>query len=142
MHIIPYLLFNGQAEEAIRFYEAALGSTVTMLSRFNEAPQMPPGANGNDIMHATVNVNGATLMFSDSGGGDSRVTMGNNIQLSLDFTDGESQQKAFDALTVGGTVTMPLEDTFWGARFGMLKDKFGICWMFNWDKPGAQPEGH
>ncbi|HEV2831803.1 MAG TPA: VOC family protein, partial [Hanamia sp.] len=70
--------------------------------------------------------------FSDSGNND-EVTSGTNLSLSLNFNVLEEMEKTFEALSQGGNITMPLQDTFWGARFGMLTDKFGFHWMFNHD---------
>jgi PhnB protein len=64
------------------------------------------------------------------------LSAGNNVHVTLDFVDVDDMAKKFDALSVGGKVTMALNDTFWGARFGMLVDKFGIQWMFNCEKQG------
>ena len=75
-------------------------------------------------------------MASDSLSGTAfNFYRGNNFAISLDCNTIAEQQRFFDALGAGGTVTMALQDTFWGARFGMITDKFGIAWMFNYDKP-------
>jgi PhnB protein len=71
-------------------------------------------------------------MFSDSGN-MGEVSSGNNLSLSLNFDELEEMEKTFEALSQGSKITMPLQDTFWGARFGMLTDKFGFHWMFNHD---------
>ena len=141
MQIAPYLMFNGNAADAIQFYTQALGAQTHMLQRFADAPGAGAPEDADRVMHATIQVGESVLMFSDSSG-KQPVNMGNNVHLSLNFSDEVGIQKAFDALSDGATVTMPLQDTFWGARFGMLTDKFGVCWMFNWDKPGEKPEGH
>lgn len=65
---------------------------------------------------------------------DSEITNGDSVILSINFTETEEQQKVFNKIGEDGKVTMPLQDTFWGARFGMLADKFGMNWMFNYDK--------
>jgi PhnB protein len=75
-----------------------------------------------------------TFMVSDCMPGQD-ATAGTNLSLSLNFTDLDSINKTFSALSEGGTVTMELQDTFWGARFGMLKDKYDFNWMFNYDYP-------
>ena len=73
------------------------------------------------------------MMFSDCPP-DRASVAGNHINLSMNFTDMDSIEKTFKAMSEGATITMELQDTFWGARFGMLTDKFGISWMFNHDK--------
>ena len=85
------------------------------------------------IMHATFVAGALQFMVSDCPP-KVNVTPGSNISLSLNFPDLDSIEATFAALAEGGKVTMPLADTFWNARFGMLQDKFGINWMFNHDK--------
>lgn len=89
------------------------------------------------IMHAELAAGAMVIMGADS----NRIEAGQSkdkVHLSLSFESAEQQEKAFQVLAEGGQVTMPLQDTFWGARFGMLVDQFGINWMFNYDKPQAQ----
>ena len=131
--IVPYLNFNGNAAEALAFYSKALNGAVQFQQTYGESP-MPVGPESKDkIMHATFKAGDLTLMVSDTNDHMGLVSGGNNLSLSLNFTDVESIDKTFGALSEGGKVTMPLQDTFWGARFGMLTDKFGFNWMFNHD---------
>ena len=94
----------------------------------------------NKLMHASFKAENIFFMSSDvmsdgNGFGSQTVKPETSpISLSLNFTDTEKQTEVFNKLADGGTVTMPLQDTFWGARFGMLNDRFGIRWMFNCDK--------
>ena len=81
-----------------------------------------------------MTIQGATVMCSDTNE-QRNVEVGDNFSLALDFKSDGDMRRAFDALSAGGTVTMPLQDTFWGATFGMCRDKFSINWMFNYDKP-------
>lgn len=135
MALNVYLLFNGNCEEAVNFYAKHInGSTVGKMMRYSESPMPVTEANRDKIMHGTMNVMGAEVMVSDAGD-KANVTVGNNFSLSLDFKHDGDMQRTFDALSGhGGTVTMPLQDTFWGAKFGMCTDKFGINWMFNHQK--------
>jgi PhnB protein len=89
-------------------------------------------------MYANFQAGSLTLLASDTHPGVD-LKRGNNISLSMHFSDVESIDKTFDAFSEGATITMHLQDTFWGARFGMLTDKFGINWMFNHDYP-KKPE--
>ncbi len=131
--IIPYLNFNGNAAEAMAFYSKALDGKILYQQTFGESP-MPSSDNMKDkILHATFQADKLTFMVSDCTP-DNAVTNGTNISLSLNFTDIESIDKTFVALSEGAKITMELQDTFWGARFGMLTDQFGINWMFNHDK--------
>src|SRR5689334_9221054 len=127
--IIPYLNFNGNAAEALAFYGKALGGKILFQQTFGESP-MPSTPDMKDkIMHASFQADKLVIMVSDCPP-DRAATRGTNISLSLNFADVASIDKTFAALSAGGTVTMELQDTFWGARFGMLTDKFGINWMF------------
>jgi PhnB protein len=131
--IIPYLNFNGNAAEALAFYTKALNGAILFQQTFGEAP-MPQTAEMKDkIMHATFQAGKLSFMVSDCPP-DMAVTTGTNVSLSLNFLDAESIENTFAAFSEGATITMALQDTFWGARFGMLTDKFGINWMFNYDK--------
>jgi PhnB protein len=134
MQVIPYIIFNGNCEEALKFYEKALGGTIGQISRYGDIPG--GDTHGQDpkwIMHSHFTANGNMLfMASDGPGNDKDSGM---ISLTLNFTDPGSIQNVFSKLSDSGTVTMPLQDTFWGATFGMLKDKYGIKWMLNYDKP-------
>lgn len=131
--IVPYLNFNGNTAEAMEFYAGALGGKILFQQTFGESPMESPDSMKDKIMHATVQAGALTMMFSDCMPGR-ETSNGNNISLSLNFTDVPSIDKIFAALSDGATITMELQDTFWGARFGMLTDKFGINWMFNHDK--------
>jgi PhnB protein len=128
----PYLTFDGTAEQAIKLYERALGAQVDGgIMRFGDAP---PGAGApgaeQRIMHAQLRLGKGTVMLSDSPPGRPPAKE-SNTHITLDFDDASDMSARFDALAAGGTVTMPHQDTFWGARFGMLTDAFGIRWMFN-----------
>ena len=80
-------------------------------------------------MHAALKVGGGSILASDSFG--SRVQEGQNFSITLNFESENELNEAWEKLGEGGTVTMPLENAFWGARFGMMRDRFGINWMFN-----------
>jgi PhnB protein len=127
----PYLFFGGRCQEAIDFYQRALGAEVMMLMRFKEAPDpVPPEMvkRGWDekIMHSCLRVGGATFMASD-GCGDAPAFGG--FSLSLTFQTEAEVDRAFAALAEGGQEQMPLDATFWSPRFGMVTDRFGVGWM-------------
>jgi PhnB protein len=127
----PYINFRGTAEKAIRLYETALGAKTGPISRYGDAPQM--GAKPEDrnlVMHASLEIGGGLIMISDTPP-ERPTPTDSNVQISLQYDDAAAMEKAFNALAAGGTITMPLGDMFWGAKFGMLTDAFGIHWMFN-----------
>lgn len=130
----PYLNFGGTAEKAIKFYESALGAKADNLMRFGDAQGMDtPPEHKDRVMHCVLRLGAGVVMASDSPPG-APAPSGNNIAVSTDWDDAADMEKRFQAMAVGGKVTMPLQDTFWGARFGMLTDQFGVNWMFNCEK--------
>jgi PhnB protein len=130
--IIPYLNFNGNAAEALEFYSNALNGEIVFKQTFGEAPMESPESQKDKIMHASFRAGDLHFLVSDTMQGTS-VEGGSNLALSLNFNDVEEMDKTFAALAEGGKVTMDLQDTFWGAKFGMLTDKYGFSWMFNHD---------
>jgi PhnB protein len=128
----PYLHFNGDADQAIRLYERALGARTEQLSRWSEAPgsmQVNP-QDKNRVMHATLSIGEATVMLADAPS-DHPAPRQSNVQLSLAFSDVAELEQRFAALAAGGQVELPPQDMFWGARFGMLTDAHGIRWMLS-----------
>lgn len=131
--IIPYLNFNGNTAEVLAFYTSVFNGSVVHQQTFGESG-MPVDEDWKDkIMHAVFKSGDLTLMFSDAQKTDEQLTSGTNLSLSLNFTEEEEIDSVFSELSDGATITMPLDKTFWGAKFGMLTDKFGINWMFNHD---------
>jgi PhnB protein len=129
--ITPYLFFGGRCEEALAFYQQALGATIEMTMRYNESPDpVPPGmlpaGFETKIMHASFRVAGSLVMASD-GTHDHQSFHG--FRLALALPDEAQARQAFDALAEGGNVFMPLCRTFWSPCFGMLTDRFGVGWM-------------
>lgn len=133
INLNPYLTFNGTGVEALHFYKNSLGGEITALMRFGDNDPNAPADTKDLLMHGIVKFgNNCTIMASD-GTKDDNIKPGTNTALSLDFPSLEAIEKTFNHLSEGATITMPLQDTFWGARFGMLTDKYGINWMFNHD---------
>jgi len=136
----PYLFFGGRCEEALEFYKRTLGAHVEMVMRFNESPSpMPPGTLQpgfeKKVMHSSFTIGQTTLMASDGCGPGPGFT---GFSLSITLPTPADVDRAFNALADGGKVGMPLNKTFWSARFGMVTDKFGIGWMVT--VPTASPE--
>jgi PhnB protein len=132
----PYLNFAGNTEEAFNFYRSVFGGDFTFLQRFKDTPESGrvPEKEKNMLMHVALPVGkGNTLMATDAlESMGHKLIVGNNIQLSLEADSKDEAEKLLTGLSAGGTVLMPLQDTFWGAYFGMVKDKFGIQWMVNY----------
>jgi PhnB protein len=135
----PYLNFLGNTEDAFNFYRSVFGTEFVTLQRFKDTPEAGklPAGDQNKIMHVALPIGkGNILMATDAleSMGHS-VTVGNNFSISVSTDNKEEADKIFKGLSDNGQVTMPLADTFWGAYFGMLTDKFGIQWMVSYDKP-------
>jgi PhnB protein len=134
MNVITYLTFNGNCRDAMIFYERCFGGELHLMP-FSDAPGNFPKEARDRVMHASLVKDGIpVVMASDSMPGGS-VTTGDNLSICLSPKSPEELERLFSALGEKGTVTSPLQDTFWGARFGTLKDQFGINWMFNYEKP-------
>lgn len=125
----PYLNFDGETREAMTFYHKALGGDLNIMSFADSGQQAPPG-DENRVMHAKLENGPAVLMASDTMRGHPFVK-GTNVHVNVDCDSNEEIDRVFKAMSEGSKITMPLQDTFWGARFGMLTDKFGVNWMFN-----------
>jgi PhnB protein len=136
MEFSVYLMFNGNCEEAMNFYRDALDADMKMMQRYGDSPMPSDDPVWNQkIMHCGIQKDGFFIMASDSRDKNGGIIGGNNVQISINFHSEEEINKIFNAISEGGYVTMPLQDTFWGARFGMCTDRFGISWMFNYDRP-------
>jgi PhnB protein len=137
MNIVPYLWFNGTCAEAFRFYETALdGKIVDMLPHGGTPMSADVPADWQDkIMHAMIRIGDLVLMASDIPPAHYKPPQG--LSVSLHVKTAEEAERAFTALSEGGTVTMPIEKTFWTERFGMLVDRFGTPWMINCDAAPA-----
>lgn len=131
--INAYLNTNGDGLEAVKLYERVLGAKIESVQTFGDIPgNTTAPEHKNRVMHALLHIGPGVLMLSD-GPPDRAVPKVSNAHVSLQIDDVADMEKKFQGLAEGGTVTMPLQDTFWGARFGMLIDRHGIHWMFNCD---------
>ena len=135
MQLSPYLPFNGDCETAFKFYEKCLGGRIEALLPHAGTPaesQVPPEWK-NKIMHARLVAEGAVLMGCDAPPQHYKKPQG--FSVTLQVKEPEKAERIFSALSERGTITMPMQKTFWSARFGMLVDQFGIPWMINCELP-------
>jgi PhnB protein len=130
---IPYLNFDGNCADAMRFYHKCVGGELDIQTFGDMKAPGPPGAEKR-VIHARITKGAAMLMASDTMPG-MPFTQGNDVHVNVDCETVEEIDRIFAALSEGGKVTMPLNDAFWGARFGMLVDRFGLHWMFNCELP-------
>jgi PhnB protein len=127
-----YLFFNGNCAQAMRFYERALGGKLETVMTYGQSPDpehcpQDPGAR-DMVMHASLKLGDRTLMASDVPPSMGPKPMA-GFALSVVYPSTDEARRAFDALSQGGTVTMPMTKTFWADSFGMLVDQFGTPWM-------------
>jgi PhnB protein len=134
-----YLNFKGNCEEAFNLYKSAFGGEFADINRFKE---MPPDENfpiptelGEKIMHISYPISKETMLMGSDviGKHTESFIQGNNFAVSINTQSTQEADRLFQILSEGGTITMPLSQTFWGAYFGMFTDKFGINWMINVD---------
>ncbi len=137
--INPYLNFPGTTEEAFNFYKSVFGGEFAGgIYRFKDAPgaENLSEEDKNKVMHVSLPIgNGNVLMGTDAlASMGFKVEKGNNFYISISPDSREEADRLFNGLSVGGKVEMEMQDTFWGAYYGSLEDKFGIKWMINFDK--------
>ncbi len=139
MEFSNYLNFNGQCQEAFKFYEQCFGAKIEMMMTHGEAPMEDKGpAEWRDkIMHVSLRVGNTTLMGSDAPPQRYQKPQGFFVSLAVEAPS--DAERIFQALSEGGTVHMPLQKTFWADRFGMVADRFDIPWMVNCGS--GKPEG-
>ena len=140
--INPYINFDGNTEEAFDFYKSVFGGEFQTVMRFGDVSKTE-GCEGmhlaesdlNKIMHIALPIgDGSVLMANDIPESmKQEIVEANNFSIAVGADSKEEAEKLFNGLAEGGKVEMPLGDTFWGAYFGMLQDKFGVQWMVNYD---------
>ncbi|GAA1857934.1 VOC family protein [Microbacterium koreense] len=124
----PYLSFQGQAREALEFYQSVLGGTLA-IDTFEAFPDHASPEELHLVMHGQLTTDdGMTLMVSDTPSTMTYVAMA-GVSISISGEDEARLEHIWNGLSVGGSVTMPFDTPPWGGRFGMLTDKFGVDWM-------------
>lgn len=131
MHVLPYLMFDGRAEEAIEFYKNVFDAKNLMMMRFKDSP-VPPDPNCDPgqpekVMHAQFQVGDTTIMASDGNCGGKPNFEGINLAVAVGTP--ADATRIFNGLAEGGKVQMPLTPTFFSPSFGMVADRFGVSWM-------------
>jgi PhnB protein len=140
----PHITFNGTCEEAFNFYKSIFGGEFNIVSRFKDCPPMEGFSIDEEekerIMHMSLPISKETVLMGNDTHGiykDSYVA-GNNFFLAINACCKEEVDRFFGALGEGGAVIVPAHDTFWGAYFGMVKDKFGVTWTITFQENPAQ----
>ena len=133
--ITPYLMFDGACKAAMTFYHEVLGGKLDVMT-YGQADPKASDADKDKVIHARLESGATVMMASDSGHGIP-VKDGDDVWLSLQCGPASEVDAIYAKLSAGGQTPQPPQDAFWGARFGMLVDKFGVQWMLNSDAPPA-----
>lgn len=142
-----YLTYNGNCEEAFRFYKSVFGGEFAYVGRYKDMPPQEGSKpvspeDGEKIMHISLPISNETMLMGSDTGGEwaSSFQQGNNFAISVNAGSKEEADRIFAGLSEGGRVTMPMSATFWGDYFGMWTDKFGINWMMSFNEnPTPKP---
>ncbi len=139
MKLQTYLNYGGNCAEAFKFYEQHLGGKINMIMTFDQMPgpaPVPPEQVGK-VLHASMNIGGATIMASDV---PDRYQPTRSSYLSLSVDSDAEAERIYSALSEGGEIFMPIQETFFASRFAQLRDRFGVLWMILHDKPMGPPQ--
>jgi PhnB protein len=136
MQVTPYLSFNGDCEAAFTFYERCFGATIGAMFRYGGSPManQAPAGSPDKIMHGSVTIGDLVLNGADAPMDSYEEPRGFSLSIQVKRVD--EADRIFRDLADGGRVVVPLEQTFWAARFGMVIDRFGIPWMINCEGAG------
>jgi PhnB protein len=139
LQISPYLSFNGECEAAFKLYEQSLGGHVGTLFRYGGSPLANdvPAAWSSKVMHGSMTLGDLVLLGADVAPEGYEEPKG--FSLSLQIASAAAAERIFNELAEGGRIVLPLEKTFWAARFGMLVDRFGIPWLINCEESDQLP---
>ncbi len=134
MQLNAHVAFNGNCEEAFKFYAQHRGGKIDVLMRYEGTPAMgmTPADWKDKVLHGRIAIGGSILMGADAPPGRYEAPKGVTISLGVP-SDGDAE-RMFGALSEHGAVAMPLQETFFASRFGMLTDKFGVLWMIVHEK--------
>jgi PhnB protein len=141
--INPYINFNGNAEEAFTFYKSVFGGEFTKIIRFKDlsSPEFPVAENeANKIMYIALPIGKNILIANDVPESMGRVNENENrSKISISAESKEEADKLFNGLSAGGKVEMPITNSPWSSYFGMFRDKYGIEWTVEFNRPSAKP---
>lgn len=134
--VAPYLMLNGNAKEAIQFYEHALDAQILTINTYGEVPDLPSGNQKDLVAHAELRIGDSKIMLCDRlhGSNNSPVERGNLVTICISTNDTEKSKRFFEALKHEGKVMMPFQETSFSTAFGSLTDKFGITFLIETEK--------
>jgi PhnB protein len=129
--VIPYLMFQGNCEEAMTFYQSILGGELKIVNRYDNPAMNAPEDYKNKILHARLEFDGAAIYASDTLPGKNLTKTSGDVSLSLILPDFEKAKSAFEKLSEGGKIHFPFQKQFWGAYHGAITDRYGFNWNIN-----------
>lgn len=137
MSLSTYLTFDGNCHEAFEYYRSVFGGDFASFQTFGDGPpdMQVSDAEKDLVMHAALPVGSSILMGSDKASFGPPLAIGNNFSISIEATGREQCDELFAKLSDGGSVSMPLQEMFWGDYFGSCTDRFGINWMVSYTLP-------
>lgn len=139
LNVNPYLHFMGKTEEAMNFYKSVFGGEFSIFQRYKDVAggEKMLEEDQEKMIHISLPIGkGNVLMASDNlESMGHEITVGDNFHICIHTENEKETDKLFKALSANGKIEMPLNKTFWGAYFGMCRDKFGIQWMLSYDQP-------
>ncbi len=135
MRLTTHLNFAGQCEEAFQLYEKCLGGKIQMIMKYGDSPMANnvPSEFRDKVVHVSMTVGDQVLMGADTP--PDRYSNPNGFAVAVNLSDPAEADRIFSTLADRGSVTMPLQATFWAKKFGMLTDRFGTPWMINCGEP-------
>lgn len=130
----PYVVTNGNGQEAVKFYEKALNAEVISMQTFGDMPEDPnhpiPSEAKDRVMNAQFKVGDTIMMLSDTFPG-MPYNLGSQVNIAIHIDTVEDAKKVFEKLSEGGKVGMPLQETFWSPSYGQVTDKYGVEWQIS-----------
>ncbi|MBU8906177.1 VOC family protein [Desertibacillus haloalkaliphilus] len=133
----PYIILDGQGQEAVKFYEHALDAEVIGLQTFGDMPGDPefptPPEAKDRVLNAHLKAGNAELMISDTFPGQT-YQVGTHVSVAVSINNAEKAKEMFEKLQEGGQVTMPLQETFWSPAYGQVTDRYGVTWQVSTQK--------
>lgn len=134
----PYLIFDGECAEAFAFYETVFDAKISFVTKYKD---VPPGmeefseADRERVVHIILPISKEVFLMGADCSSGMKNTRGDNVWLTLNTESANEARRVFNRLSDGGKITMPMDKTFWAELYGMVIDRFGICWMVNYQLP-------
>lgn len=136
----PYLIFDGNCAKAFAFYETVFNAKTASITYYKDIPSTTEEISADDmerVVHVILPISKEVSLMGADCTTKMKNTVGDNVWLTLNAESADEAREVFERLSENGKIVMPLEKTFWAELYGMLTDKFGICWMINYQDPNS-----